>query len=97
MHRDQERQHVSTKKTEVIGAILVAALAAACHGGAGPAVVPPAVKATEDALTRALPPTIDELKNATYAGVAERVGPVTLANGRWTGAPSARSASRSTA
>jgi hypothetical protein len=71
------------------GAILVAALAFVCHACASPALAPPAVKTAEVASTRALPPTVEELKNATYAGLGERLGPVTLANGRWTGAPPA--------
>ena len=86
------RQHVSTKKTEMSGAILVAALAFVCHACARPALAPPAVKTAEVASTRALPPTVEELKNATYAGLGERLGPVTLANGRWTGAPPASGA-----
>ena len=69
------------------GAILVTALAVVCNACASPALAPPAVKAAETASTRALPPTVEELKNATYVGLDERLGPVTLANGRWTGAP----------
>ena len=69
------------------GAILAAALAVACHGCASAALTPRAEKTAEGASTRALPPTVDELKNATYAGLVEGVGPVTLTNGRWTGAP----------
>lgn len=72
-----------------ISAILVAVLAVVCHACASPALAPPAVKTAEIASTRALPPTIEELKNATYAGLDERLGPVTLSNGRWTGAPPA--------
>jgi len=34
------------------------------------------------------PPTLDEMKSATYAGVGEGPGPVTLQNGRWSGPPS---------
>ena len=30
---------------------------------------------------------MDELRNATYAGIDDRLGPVTLRNGRWEGAP----------
>jgi heat shock protein HslJ len=70
-------------------AILVAALAFVCHACAGPALTPPAVKTAEVPSTRALPPTVEELKNAKYAGLGERVGSVTLGNGRWTGAPPA--------
>ena len=80
---------MSAKKTGMRGAILVAALAVACHGCAGAALTPRAEKTAEGASTRALPPTVEELKNATYAGLGERVGPVTLTNGRWTGAPPA--------
>src|SRR5580765_4920282 len=69
------------------GAILVAAVGLVCHACANPAVAPPPAKAAEIASTRALPPTVEELKNATYAVLGERFGAVTLANGRWTGAP----------
>ena len=68
------------------GAILVAALALVCHACASPALAPPAAKTAEVALSRAFAPTVEELRNATYAGLGERLGPVTLANGRWTGA-----------
>jgi heat shock protein HslJ len=53
---------------------------------ARPIVAPPPVKTVEIASTRASPPTAEELKNATYVGLDERLGPVTLANGRWIGA-----------
>jgi heat shock protein HslJ len=69
------------------GAILLAARALVCHACAMPALAPASAKTAEVASTRALPPTVEELKNATYAGLGERVGAVTLANGRWTGAP----------
>src|SRR4030095_5017098 len=58
-----------------------------CHACASPALAPPAATIAEVASSRALPPTVEELKNATYVGLGERLGPVTLANGRWTGAP----------
>ena len=74
------------------GAILVVALAFAFDACASPALAPPAGKTAEAASTRAVPPTVEELKNATYAGLGERLGPVTLANGRWTGAPPASGA-----
>jgi heat shock protein HslJ len=51
---------------------VLAALALGCHACAG---------------TRAAAPTIDELKNMTYTGLGERLGPVTLQNGRWAGDP----------
>ena len=69
------------------GAILVAVLALVCHACASPALAPPGAKIAKVASSRALPPTVEELRNATYAGLGERLGPVTLANGRWTGAP----------
>ena len=47
------------------------------------------MKTAEVASTRALPPTVEELRNATYFWLGERMGPVTLANGRWTGMPPA--------
>ena len=72
---------------EMSGAVLVAALALVGHACASPALSPAAVKTAEVASTGALPPTVEELKNATYAGLGERLGPVTLADGRWTGAP----------
>ena len=81
--------NVKTRKTEMSVAFLAAALACLCHACAGPGVVPPAVKAAEVASTRALPPTVEELRNATYAGLGERLGPVTLVNGRWMGPPPA--------
>lgn len=65
------------------------AFAFACHACAGAALAPPAVKTADVAAIRALPPTVEELKNATYSGLDERLGPVALANGRWTGAPPA--------
>ncbi len=67
---------------------LVAALAVACacHACASAALAPPAA----DGLSiRAGSPTLEELKNTTYAGVDQRLGPLTLTNGRWTGAPPA--------
>lgn len=67
-------------------------LAFACQACASPALVPPAVMSAKVASTRALPPTAEELKNATYAGVGNHLGPVTLSNGRWTGAPTASGA-----
>jgi heat shock protein HslJ len=36
-----------------------------------------------------IPPTLDELKSATYSGLSEGPGTVTLQNGRWTGEPPA--------
>ena len=64
------------------------AFAVTCHACAGAALAPPRVKSAEAASARAVPPTVEELKNTTYAGLDERLGPVPLANGRWTGAPS---------
>ena len=83
---------MSTRKAEISGAILVAALACVASGCGSSRQVPPAAKTAELASTRAPLPTIEELRNATYAGLDERVGPVTLANGRWTGAPPAMGA-----
>jgi len=68
------------------GAIRAVALAFTCHACASPAQ-PLAAKTAEVASSSASAPTVEELKNATYAGLGERVGPVTLANGRWTGTP----------
>jgi hypothetical protein len=67
---------------------LMVALAFACasHACAGAAQPPPAAK-TEAPSIAAAAPTIEELKNTTYAGLDERLGAVTLADGRWTGAP----------
>jgi heat shock protein HslJ len=66
---------------------LIVALAFTCVGYAcaGAAVHPPV--ATEGPSIGAEAPTIEELKNTTYAGIDERLGAVTLANGRWAGAP----------
>lgn len=72
--------------------ILLAALAMVCQACGAPALTAPAVQTVEGASLRALPPTIEELKNATYTGLGEGLGPVTLANGRWTGAPPAAGA-----
>jgi len=68
-----------------VGPALV--IAFACHACASTLPTPPAVKTAEVAPLPSVPPTVDELKNATYIGFDERLGPVTLANGRWTGAP----------
>lgn len=67
---------------------LMLALAFACagHACAGAALHPQAAK-TETPSIGAEAPTIEELKNTTYAGIDERLGAVTLANGRWAGAP----------
>ena len=68
----------------------IAALTCALAGhSCGAALAPPPVKSVDVAAIRALPPTLDELRNMTYAGLVERLGSVTLANGRWTGAPPA--------
>jgi heat shock protein HslJ len=75
-----------TKKSKMSVAVL-AAMAFACCACASNALAPPTVKNAEIASARALPPTVEELKNATYAGLDERLGTVTLANGRWTGVP----------
>ena len=64
---------------------LLAALALGGHACAG-AGVPPAAR-TEAPAACALAPTIEELKNMTYPGLGERLGPVTLQNGRWAGDP----------
>src|SRR5580765_4544060 len=77
---------MSARRTGMGGAILVAALAVACHGCASAPPTPRAEKTAEGASTRALAPTVEELKNATYAGLGE-LGPVMLTNGRWTGPP----------
>jgi heat shock protein HslJ len=65
-------------------------LALACDACTGPPlsseaartlqISPPALK---------VPPTLDELKSATYSGLTEGPGTVTLQDGRWTGPPSA--------
>jgi heat shock protein HslJ len=74
---------------------LIVALAFACggHACASAALHPPAAK-TEAPSIGAAAPAIEELKNGTYAGLDERLGAITLANGRWAGAtvgPSAAS------
>jgi len=59
----------------------------------GACVTPPvsseAAKALQLPPTLKVPPSLDEMKNATYSGLAEIPGTVTLENGRWTGPPSA--------
>lgn len=67
--------------------LLLAGLVFACSACASPALGPPAVKTGGVASARALPPTVEELKHMTYAGLDERLGPVTLENGRWAGEP----------
>ena len=52
-----------------------------------PALSLPAAEAAQTSPARPLPPTLDELKNATYTGIPEVRGPAKLQNGRWTGSP----------
>lgn len=65
-------------------AVLLTGVSPAC---VGPPVVAPPVKTASNASAPAMPPAIEELKNATYTHLGPGVGEVTLANGRWTGAP----------
>ena len=62
-------------------------VAFACHACGGATLPPPVVKTAQIAPVIAAPPTVEQLKNMAYAGLDERMGPVTLANGRWTGSP----------
>ena len=55
------------------GAILMATLALVCHACASSALAPPAATTAEVASPRALPPTVEELKNATYAALGEQL------------------------
>ena len=52
------------------------ASSARSSASAKPAAIPAAQSA---------PPTLDEMKAATYTGVGDSLGPVTLQNGRWSG------------
>lgn len=71
---------------------LLAVLALVCDACVGPPVASEAAKAVQLPPTLKVPPTLDELKTATYSGLAEGPGTVTLQNGRWTGEPSASGA-----
>ena len=67
---------------------VLAVLALACDGCVGPPLSSEAAKTVQLPPTLKQPPTLDELKSATYSGLAEGPGTVTLQNGRWTGPPS---------
>jgi heat shock protein HslJ len=69
--------------------VAVCAFAFIRHECAGAAVAPAPMVTAEVAALQASPPSVEELKNTTYAGLDERLGPVKLTNGRWTGAPPA--------
>jgi heat shock protein HslJ len=66
-------------------AALVFALA--CHACARAGQPPPTGRAAGPDSVRAAPPTLEELRTATYDGLDHGLGPVTLSNGRWTGPP----------
>jgi heat shock protein HslJ len=72
---------------DILRAPLLALLVFACYACASPALGPPALRTAGAASARGLPPSVEELKNMAYAGIDERLGPVTLENGRWTGEP----------
>jgi len=62
-------------------------LALFCNGCTGPTISSEAARVIQGPPTLKVPPTIEELKSATYSGLTEGPGTVTLQNGRWTGAP----------
>jgi len=68
---------------------VLALLALVCNACTGPALSSEAARAIQLPPTLKVPPTLDELKSATYSGLAEGLGTVTLQDGRWTGPPSA--------
>src|SRR5580765_685995 len=69
----------------LISVALAAAVVCCACASAAPAPAP--AQTAQVAPIRGSAPTLEELRNTTYAGLDERVGPVTLANGRWIGAP----------
>jgi heat shock protein HslJ len=66
---------------------VLAILALVCNGCTGPTISSEAARVIQGPPTLKVPPTIEELKSATYSGLTEGPGTVTLQNGRWTGAP----------
>jgi heat shock protein HslJ len=68
---------------------LLAALAFICHACTGAGVRPATLSPSARTRSGSGAPTIEELANLTYAGLDERLGPITLSNGRWEGAPAA--------
>jgi heat shock protein HslJ len=67
------------------------------YGCTGAAYSSSSAKTAPIPTAQATPPTLDEMKSATYTGVGESLGAVTLQNGRWSGPPSVPSgASRPT-
>ncbi len=68
--------------------LLAAIVTVACQsdGGSPPAAEPaaPSVAASGDS---GIPPSLGELANATYRGLEQPAGPVTLVDGRWEGKP----------
>jgi heat shock protein HslJ len=72
---------------------VLAVLVLVCDACTGPTLSSEAVKTLQlPPPTLKIPPTLDELKSATYSGLSEGPGTVTLQNGRWIGEPSARGA-----
>jgi heat shock protein HslJ len=72
---------------------LLAILALVCNACAGSTLSSEAIKTIQaPPPTLKVPPTLDELKSATYSGLSEGPNAVTLQDGRWTGEPPARGA-----
>ena len=72
--------------------ILALAFAFTSHACAGTGPTPAVGTTAQIAPAAAAPPSVEEAKNTTYVGIDERLGPVALTNGRWTGEPSAAGA-----
>lgn len=68
---------------------IMAVFALICGACVGPPLSSEAAKSVQLPPALKVPPSLDELKNATYSGLAEVPGTVTLQNGLWTGPPSA--------
>jgi heat shock protein HslJ len=66
---------------------LIAALSVACHACAGAALAPPPETTAEISSIATAPPTFEELRNLTFTGLDERLGPIRLEDGRWMGPP----------
>lgn len=77
---------IATRWLSVLGVVAVVA-AAACGAPAGTgSEIEPAAPEQVLAMPSG-PPTLDELKNATYRGLESPDGPFDLVGGRWEGAP----------
>src|SRR6185369_17273454 len=68
---------------------VLAVLTLVCNACTGSALSSEAARSIQLPPILKAPPTMDEMKSATYSGLAESLGTVTLQDGRWTGPPSA--------